>query len=179
MNCKEPQTGAFVRFLQQSICDTQQLKILHSVVGMAAGTFTVQRQSTVGIGRTVVIQMIRPSRIVMMAAFSLLSVLTAQAATAPTTIITSAPTGGIYIMPFYGPPFTTPPDSPPGTIVLDLKGHTIKGPNGGKGIFMQNSSQRNLVTVKNGKIQNFEYGLAAAEGWGGTSRLYYSSRSDI
>jgi hypothetical protein len=135
-------------------------------------------------GRTVVIQMIHPSRILLTATFSLLSVLTVHAANAQLATTQAAKTSTIPIS--YLPFTITAPGTyvltrnltfnsftdtaitiSAGSVILDLKGYTIlntyQAPpaSGGAstGVEILHGPTTNNVTVRNGTIKNFYNGV--------------------
>jgi hypothetical protein len=141
---------------------TQYGYLLHSL-------FTCD--STAGIGRRGTIQMIYPIRLLLTATFSLLSVLSAQSAnikisalpfniTAPGTYVL---TGNLTFNSFTDTAITIAA----GSVILDLKGYAIlntyQTPLGSTGsstaVLIPHSATTNNVTVRNGTIRNFQYGV--------------------
>jgi hypothetical protein len=130
-------------------------------------------QGCVAICGTLAIQMIHPTRILLTTAFSLLSVLSAQTANIP-----------IYYLPF---PITAPgtyvvtknlsssetqnvaaitiSTAVSGPVILDLKGFTLTGNSGGSiGIGVSagtNVPNTNPITIRNGTLANFAFGVVA------------------
>jgi hypothetical protein len=128
---------------------------------MAAGTFAISRQSSTEIGRTGIVQMNPPTRILLTAAFSLLSVLAAQAAPTRITARQNITLPGSYIL---ANDITRSSGSAIITIeiqasdvTLNLNGHTINA-SGGEGILIDSNDINNNgspvinVHVSNGQI---------------------------
>jgi hypothetical protein len=146
------------------------------------GDCTENLQAIVEIGRTLIIQMIHPTRILLMTAFSLLSVLTVQAANTQLATTQAAKTSTIPIsyLPFTitapgtyvltanltfsqstGPGLSIS-SAAAGPIVLDLKGFTMTG-DGGAGILIGYTTwgvpNSYPITIRNGTIQSCSPGI--------------------
>ena len=139
------------------------------------------------IGRTVVIQMIHPTRILLMAAFSLImSAIAAQAANIQITFLpyTIAAPGTYVLTGDLSYPTQTGfavniLTTLAGPVVLDFKGHTITGTGAGSqsfGVEIGGESEYALNTypiiVRNGTLQGFMIGVDAEQGnLAGTTEL--------
>jgi hypothetical protein len=122
--------------------------------------------------------MIHPTRIALMAAFSLLSVLSARAVNIQ---ITSLPytiaTPGTYVL-TENLSYTAQQGvainkltTLAGPVVLDLKGHTITGAGGGSASFAiqiggvsEYAENTYPITIRNGTLQGFSIGIDAEQG---------------
>jgi hypothetical protein len=160
---------------------------------MAAGTFAGQWSSAADIRRTLIIHMIHPTRILVTAAFSLLSVLSSQAAnikisslpfniTAPGTYVltgnltfASGNQAGINVI-----------SNVSGPVVVDLKGFILAGPgaaqhpsSGSVGVLIGTLISGDFTPPVTGSLNTYPITIRNGTISHCTSGIYVGQRTDV